>query len=195
VAAHLEGDGRHSIKTRNGTLLLGSVFDAAKVPVFVQWVAIALVPTGGRISGLFAPACGAMLARRDVAAKLKPGTPAATFGGNPIACRTALAAVEMIEADALLARAEQIGNRFRARLQAMRSRCPWIQDIRVKGAMIGVELSVEGAPIVNQCLQNRLLINCTHGTVLRLLPALTLTDGDLDEGCGILEQVLLAHKT
>jgi len=140
-------------------------------------------------------ACGAMLARRDVAEKLKPGTHAATFGGNPIACRAALAAVEMIEADALLARAEQIGNRFRARLQAMRSRCPWIQDIRVKGAMIGVELSVEGAPIVNQCLQNRLLINCTHGTVLRLLPALTLTDGDLDEGCGILEQVLLAHKT
>ena len=60
---------------------------------------------------------------------------------------------------------------------------------------IGMELSVEGAPIVNQCLQNRLLINCTHGTVLRLLPALTLTDGELDEGCGILEQVLLAHKT
>jgi acetylornithine/N-succinyldiaminopimelate aminotransferase len=140
-------------------------------------------------------ACGAMLARRDVAEKLKPGTHAATFGGNPIACRAALAAVEMIEADGLLARAEEIGNRFRTRLEAMRSRCPWIQDIRVKGAMIGVELSVEGAPIVNQCLQNRLLINCTHGTVLRLLPALTLTDGELDEGCGILEQVLLAHKT
>jgi predicted acetylornithine/succinylornithine family transaminase len=140
-------------------------------------------------------ACGAMLARRDVAEKLKPGTHAATFGGNPIACRAALAAVEMIEADGLLARAEQIGNRFRTRLEAMRSRCPWIQDIRVKGAMIGVELSVEGAPIVNQCLENRLLINCTHGTVLRLLPALTLTDGELDEGCGILEQVLLAHKT
>jgi acetylornithine/succinyldiaminopimelate/putrescine aminotransferase len=136
-----------------------------------------------------------MLARRDVAEKLKPGTHAATFGGNPIACRAALAAVEMIEADGLLARAEQIGNRFRTRLEAMRSRCPWIQDIRVKGAMIGVELSVEGAPIVNQCLENRLLINCTHGTVLRLLPALTLTDGELDEGCGILEQVLLAHKT
>jgi predicted acetylornithine/succinylornithine family transaminase len=139
-------------------------------------------------------ACGAMLARWDVAEKLKPGTHAATFGGNPIACRAALAAVEMIEADGLLARAEQIGNRFQTRLEAVRSRCPWIQDIRVRGAMIGVELSVEGAPIVNQCLQNRLLINCTHGTVLRLLPALTLTDGELDEGCGILEQVLLAHK-
>ena len=60
--------------------------------------------------------------------------------------------------------------------------------------MIGIELSVDGAPIVNACLKRRLLINCTHGTVLRLLPALTLTDAELDEGCDILEEVLLAHK-
>src|SRR6266849_1062897 len=133
-------------------------------------------------------ACGALVARREVAAKLKPGTHAATFGGNPIACRAALATIETIEADGLLARAEQIGTRFQARFEALRPRCPWIQALRIKGAMIGVELSVDGVPIVNQCLQNRLLINCTHGTVLRLLPALTLTDGELDEGCSILEE-------
>ena len=56
------------------------------------------------------------------------------------------------------------------------------------------ELSVDGAPIVDQCLRRGLLINATHGTVLRLLPALTLTDEQLDNGCGILEEVLLAHK-
>ncbi len=139
-------------------------------------------------------ACGALLARREVAEKLKPGTHAATFGGNPLACRAALAAIETIEADGLLARAEHMGSRFSERLEALRPRCPWIQDIRVKGAMIGVELSVEGTPIVEQCLQRRLLINCTHGTVLRLLPALTLADGQLAEGCSILEEVLLAHK-
>jgi acetylornithine/N-succinyldiaminopimelate aminotransferase len=61
--------------------------------------------------------------------------------------------------------------------------------------MIGIELSVDGAPVVQQCLQRRLLINCTHQTVLRLLPALNLTDEQLDEGCGILEEVLLAYKT
>ena len=138
--------------------------------------------------------CGAMLARPEVAEKLKPGTHAATFGGNPVACRAALAAIETIDADGLLTRAEQIGNRFRQRLEALRPRCSWIQDIRIKGVMIGVELSVEGTAIVNACLQNRLLINCTHGTVLRLLPALNLTDGEVDEGCGILEQVLLTHK-
>ena len=139
-------------------------------------------------------ACGAMLARRELAEKLKPGTHAATFGGNPVACRAALAAIETIEADGLLARAEQIGQRFRQHFESLRQRCLWIQDVRIKGAMIGVELSVDGVPIVNHCLQNRLLINCTHGTILRLLPALTLSDGELDEGCNILEQVLLAHK-
>jgi acetylornithine/N-succinyldiaminopimelate aminotransferase len=61
--------------------------------------------------------------------------------------------------------------------------------------MIGVELSVPSAPIVDACLGRGLLINCTHTTVLRLLPALTLTDELIDEGCGILQEVLLAHKT
>jgi predicted acetylornithine/succinylornithine family transaminase len=139
-------------------------------------------------------ACGALLARPQVAEKLKPGTHAATFGGNPIACRAALATIETIEADGLLDRAERIGNRFQARLQAFQPRCRWIQQVRIRAAMIGIELSMDGTPIVGQCLQKRLLINCTHGTVLRLLPALNLTDGQLDEGCGILEEVLLGFK-
>jgi acetylornithine/succinyldiaminopimelate/putrescine aminotransferase len=140
-------------------------------------------------------ACGALVARPEVAVLLKPGTHAATFGGNPIACRAALAMIETIEADGLLARAEHLGVRFQQRFEKLRSRCPLIQDVRVKGAMIGIELSLDGVPIVNQCLQKRLLINCTHGTVLRLLPALTLSDSQLDEGCGILEEVLLTYKS
>ncbi len=138
--------------------------------------------------------CGALVARPQFADKLKPGTHAATFGGNPIACRAALAAIETIEAEGLLARAEQIGDRFRDRLTLLRSRCPLIQEVRIKGCMIGIELSIDGAPIVEQCLQKRLLINCTHDTVLRLLPALTLTNDQVDEGCDILEKTLLAHK-
>jgi predicted acetylornithine/succinylornithine family transaminase len=140
-------------------------------------------------------ACGALVARPTYADKFKPGTHAATFGGNPIACRAALATIETIEADALLERATQIGERFRRRLEAVRRRCPWIQEIRILGTMIGIELSVDGVTVVNQCLQRRLLVNCTHGTVIRLLPALTLTDDQLDDGCAILEEVLLGLKT
>jgi acetylornithine/N-succinyldiaminopimelate aminotransferase len=139
-------------------------------------------------------ACGALVARRQVAEKLKPGTHAATFGGNPIACRAALAAIETIDAEGLLERAGQIGTRFQERLETLRRRCPRIQEVRVKGAMIGIELSIDGGPVVQRCLERRLLINCTHNTVLRLLPALTLTDDQLDQGCAILEEVLLAQQ-
>jgi predicted acetylornithine/succinylornithine family transaminase len=140
-------------------------------------------------------ACGALVARPAVAEKFKPGTHAATFGGNPIACSAALATIETIEADGLLERAVRIGERFRQRFQALRPRCPCIQHVRILGTMIGIELSMDGAPVVNQCLQRRLLVNCTHGTVIRLLPALNLTDSELDEGCAILEEVLLGLKT
>jgi predicted acetylornithine/succinylornithine family transaminase len=136
-------------------------------------------------------ACGGLLARRSFAEKLVPGTHAATFGGNPIACRAALATIETIEADKLLPRAEQIGAAFRARFEALRSRCPLIQEVRVCGTMIGIELSGDGAPIVDRCLQRRLLINCTHGNVLRLLPALNLSDADLQAGCAIIEEALV----
>ncbi len=139
-------------------------------------------------------ACGALLARPDIAEYLKPGTHAATFGGNPVACRAALATIETIEEDGLLARANEIGRAFQARMEALRGRCPWLQEVRVKGAMIGVELSMEGAPIVARCLERRLLINCTHGTVLRLLPALNLSDEQLQAGCDVLSDVLLSFK-
>ena len=136
-------------------------------------------------------AAGGLLARPGFAEKLVPGTHAATFGGNPLACAAALATIETIEADGLLERAGRIADGFRTRFEAIRQRCPIIQDIRVKGTMIGVELAIDGTPIVDQCLQKRLLINCTHGNVLRLLPALTLTDAELHQGCDILQDVLL----
>jgi acetylornithine/succinyldiaminopimelate/putrescine aminotransferase len=135
-------------------------------------------------------AAGAVVARKEVAAKLQPGMHAATFGGNPIACRAALATVQTIEEDGLLARASAIGERFRQHLEALRSQCPLIREIRILGAMIGVELFGEGTPIVQRCLERGLLINCTQQTVIRLLPALTITDEQIDEGCRILAEVL-----
>jgi predicted acetylornithine/succinylornithine family transaminase len=134
---------------------------------------------------------GAMMARPEVAEKLRPGTHAATFGGNPIACVAALAYIDTIEEEQLLQRGAAVGERFRERFDALRKRCPLIKEVRVKGCMVGVELAVDGAAVVKACMERRLLINCTHTTVLRLLPALNLTDAELDEGCAILDEVLL----
>jgi acetylornithine/N-succinyldiaminopimelate aminotransferase len=139
-------------------------------------------------------ALGGLLARPEVAEKLKPGTHAATFGGNPIACRAALATIETIEADGLLARAGHIGETFRARFEALKARSPHIRDVRVKGAMIGVELASDGAPVVAECLRRKLLVNSTHGTVIRLLPALNIADEQMAVGLSVLEEVLLSLK-
>lgn len=135
-------------------------------------------------------AMGGLIAAPEVAAKLKPGNHAATFGGNPIACRAALATIETIEKDNLLERAVQIGERFRQHLESLREHRPIIKEIRIQGVMIGIELTIDGSNIVKKCLERRLLINCTHGTVIRLLPALTLTDDELDAGCEILAEAM-----
>src|SRR5437870_169383 len=94
---------------------------------------------------------GAMMTRPKFADLLKPGTHAATFGGNPLACRAALATIETIEEDGLLERAHGIGERFRRHFEELKQRCALIQQIRIKGAMIGIELSVPGAAIVDEC--------------------------------------------
>ncbi len=137
-------------------------------------------------------ALGGVIAKPEVAEKLKPGTHAATFGGNPIACAAALATIATFEEENLLDRAMQVGERFRAHLTAVKAESPLIQEIRVKGAMIGAQLSIDGGPIVEACLKRGLLINCTHKTVLRLLPAVNIDAQQIDDGCAILREVLLA---
>jgi predicted acetylornithine/succinylornithine family transaminase len=165
----------------------GKWFGHQHWPVKPDAMALAKALAGGL-------AMGGLVARPEFAEKLRPGTHAATFGGNPIACSAALATIETIEADGLLERGLAIGEAFRRRFEALRPRCPLIVDVRARGTMIGVELAADAAPVVNACLKRRLLVNATHGTVLRLLPALTLTVAELDEGCGILEEVLLGYK-
>jgi predicted acetylornithine/succinylornithine family transaminase len=136
-------------------------------------------------------AAGVMMATREIARTLQPGMHASTFGGNPIACRAGLATIETIEQDGLLERGRAIGRRFRQQFEALRSELSeLIRAIRVSGVMIGLELTVDATAIVSACLERRLLINATHGHVIRLLPALTITDDEIDEGCAILADVL-----
>ncbi len=136
---------------------------------------------------------GAMLTTKEIAPSLRPGMHAATFGGNPIAACAGIAALEMIERDNLLERAKQLGELFTARLTALAGECDVVREVRSLGLMIGVELSIEGAAIVKGCMDRKLLINCTQSVVLRLLPAMTLTDEQAHEGCDILADVIRQH--
>ncbi len=129
-------------------------------------------------------AAGAMLAKPEIAPSLRPGMHAATFGGNPVAASAGIATIKMVEEEGLLEKATQMGAHFKARLEEMRRDVDIIRDIRIAGAMIGIELQVEGAKFVRGCMEEKLLINCTQGNVIRLLPAsntpLELVDAALD---------------
>ncbi|MFC1597712.1 aspartate aminotransferase family protein [Planctomycetota bacterium] len=133
---------------------------------------------------------GAMLTTAEIAPSLRPGMHAATFGGNPIAARAGIATIEMIEKEGLLANVERLSGIFRQRLEALQGECSIIREVRVLGLMIGIELAIEGGPTVKGCMERNLLINCTQQTVVRLLPAMTLTDEQANQGCDILAEVL-----
>lgn len=134
---------------------------------------------------------GAMLTTVELAKHLRPGMHAATFGGNPISAAAGIAAIEMIERERLLDNVERAAAVFRRTLGELARRCDAVVDVRVLGMMIGVELSIDGAAVVQECLDRRLLVNCTQGKVIRLLPAMTITEAEAAEGCDILSEAIL----
>ena len=86
---------------------------------------------------------------------------------------------------------ELVANVFRTRLEELQARCEAVVAVRVLGMMIGVQLAFDGAEVVQRAMQRRLLINCTQGNVIRLLPAMTLTEAEAHEGCDILCETIL----
>lgn len=133
---------------------------------------------------------GAMLARPEVAVSLRPGMHAATFGGNPIAAAAGIATIETIEAEGLLEKATQVGQRLADGLRKMADDFEFVRDVRAAGVMIGMELEIDGQRIVEDCMRRGLLINCTQQTTLRLLPAMNLTDEEAEQGLDLIRQAL-----
>ncbi len=133
---------------------------------------------------------GALMTTAEIAPSLRPGMHAATFGGNPIAARAGIATIEMIENDNLLEHTARVSEIFRQRLTALKAECELVKDVRVLGVMIGLELSIDGTPVVQACMDEKLLVNCTHGTVIRLLPAMNVSEQQVHDGCDILAKVL-----
>jgi acetylornithine/N-succinyldiaminopimelate aminotransferase len=133
---------------------------------------------------------GAMLTTPEIAKSLRPGMHACTFGGNAIAARAGLAFIEAVDRDDLLQHAKRLGEIFSQRLHELQQQCDLVRDVRVRGVMVGVELAIEGAAIVKTCLDRRVLVNCTHATVIRLLPAMNLTEQQAHEGCDVLAEAI-----
>jgi acetylornithine/N-succinyldiaminopimelate aminotransferase len=133
---------------------------------------------------------GAMLATDTVAASFTPGSHASTFGGNPLAMAAGLAVMDTLLNRGVLDNCREMGAYFCGRLEELKEDFSFVREVRGRGLMIGVELSIEGADIVKVCMERGLLLNCTCGNVLRFVPPLIITKNDIDHAVDILGEVM-----
>jgi len=133
---------------------------------------------------------GAIMASTPVAEGIAPGLHGSTFGGGPLVCATALEFLNIVEDSKLLENIRARGAEIQEGLAALAKKFGFIREIRGEGLMIGVELSIEGAPFVAEALKRGLLINCTHDFTLRLLPPFIVTRAQVREFLRTFELVL-----
>lgn len=133
---------------------------------------------------------GALLTTTELAEHLGPGTHASTFGGNPLACAAALAALEALEADHLLANARKVGAYFKERLQELKVRHPAVQEVRGLGLMLGVEFDRDVRPFLLKAMEEGVIINCPKENVWRFLPPLVVSEGEVNRAVALLDEIL-----
>ncbi|HWF46940.1 MAG TPA: aspartate aminotransferase family protein [Bryobacteraceae bacterium] len=130
---------------------------------------------------------GAIVANEKAARTIRPGMHGTTYGGGPLACRVALEFFDIL--DELLPSISSVGGYFRMRLTELARRYSFIREIRGQGLMIGMELDIPGNQIVLDGIQEGLLFNCTHDTVLRFLPPYILAEQDVDRAIAVLNKL------
>jgi len=135
---------------------------------------------------------GAIIANEKFASAFVPGAHGTTFGGGPLVCATALEFLTTIEEEDLLAKVRDRGSELCAGLEKLAARFDFIQEVRGEGLMLGVDLSCDGAPIIQEALRRGLIINCTHDHILRLLPPFIISKRDIAEFLAKFEAVLSA---
>jgi acetylornithine aminotransferase/acetylornithine/N-succinyldiaminopimelate aminotransferase len=133
---------------------------------------------------------GAILTTNNVAAYISPGLHGTTFGGGPLICAAALECLQIIEDEELLENVRRRGEELKAGLQALAEKFDFIREVRAEGLMLGVHLSVEGAPLVAEAAKSGLLINCTHDHILRLLPPFVVTHAQVRDFLKLFSAVL-----
>lgn len=133
---------------------------------------------------------GAILTTQAVADAISPGLHGTTFGGGPLVCAAALEFLNTVEESSLLENIRARGEQLRAGLEKLAGKFAFIREVRGDGLMLGIELTVDGAPFVEEALRRGLLINCTHERTLRLLPPYTITPEQVKEFLHRFEKVL-----
>ena len=132
---------------------------------------------------------GALLIKNGIADSFKPGDHASTFGGNPLATAAGVAAFTAILDEGMLENCQKMGVYFLFQLEEIKKKFAFVKEVRGKGLILGMELKIEGSPIVREMLKKKILINCTMGNVLRFLPPLIVTKDEIDRVVWTLEEV------
>ncbi len=146
-----------------------------------------VVIVGKALSGGFYPV-SAVLSSSEVLGVFRPGDHGSTFGGNPLACAVARAALRVIVDERLAERSAELGAHALRRLQAMRSR--HVVAVRGKGLWLAIELTTAARPFCEALRDLGVLCKETHDTVIRVAPPLTISREDLDWGLERMERVL-----
>ena len=135
---------------------------------------------------------GAVIARDEVAAVFVPGTHGSTFGGNPVCCAAALAVMDVLESPGFYDAVVRKGERLLEGLRGIAARRTDFRSVRGVGLMVGAEMAFDAKPVAVKCLDAGLVVNAA-GSVLRFLPPLTATEGEIDRALEILSAVLPAE--
>jgi len=146
---------------------------------------------GKALAGGFYPV-SAVLASREVLGLIKPGDHGSTFGGNPLACAVARAALRVIIDEKLSERSAELGAYAMDFIRRIRS--PHIKEIRGKGLFIGIELDRAARPYCEELMRRGLLCKETHANVIRLAPPLVIDKADLEWGLTQVREVLEGAK-
>ena len=133
---------------------------------------------------------GAMLATEAIAGAFGPGVHASTFGGTPLVAAAALAVAKVLEDGFVLENCRRVGAYFEEKLQALKSKYDVIQEVRGKGLLVGMDLTIDGGEIVNACMKRGFLVNCAQGHILRFIPPLIVAEADIDRLIACLDAVL-----
>lgn len=125
----------------------------------------------------------------------KPGDHGGTFGGNPLACAAVYATLTTIKSEGLVDKVAEKGEYFKNELRKLQEKYPdKVTDVRGCGLMLGMEVAGEGKPIVESCLANNVIVNCTAGNVIRIVPPLIISKEEIDIVVAALDKALADCK-
>ncbi|NLN63496.1 MAG: ornithine--oxo-acid transaminase [Myxococcales bacterium] len=142
---------------------------------------------GKALSGGFLPV-SAVASREEVLGVFNPGEHGSTFGGSPLACAVALAAIDVVVSEDLAKRSAELGEYFIGKLKEIKS--PHIKEVRGSGLFVGIELDTPARPFCEELLKHGMLCKETHDYVIRFAPALTISKEDLDWSIERIKKVL-----